>query len=39
MTPDASEPPVPLVPIEHAFRGSFRNRGLTDLDVVSFPGH
>ena len=36
--PDASEPPVPPVPIEHAFRGSFRNRGLTDLDVVTFPG-
>jgi hypothetical protein len=36
--PDAAEPPVPPVPIEHAFRGSFRNRGLTDLDVVTFPG-
>jgi hypothetical protein len=35
---DASEPRVPPVPIDHAFRGRFRNRGLTDLDVVTFPG-
>ncbi len=36
--PDAAEPPVPPVPIDHAHRGGFRNRGLTDLDVVTFPG-
>jgi len=36
--PDASEPPVPPVPIDGTFRGAFRNRGLTDLDVVTFPG-
>ncbi|MCB0875677.1 MAG: M23 family metallopeptidase [Solirubrobacterales bacterium] len=35
--PDASEPPVPPVPFDDAFRGIFRNRGLTDLDVVTFP--
>jgi hypothetical protein len=37
LEPDASEPPVPPVPVERAFSGSFRGRGLTDLDVVTFP--
>jgi Peptidase family M23 len=34
---DASEPPVPPVPIDRSVRGSFRHRGLTDLDVVRLP--
>ena len=35
--PDAAVPPVPPVPIDHSFLGGFRSRGLTDLDVVTFP--
>jgi murein DD-endopeptidase MepM/ murein hydrolase activator NlpD len=34
---DASAPPVPPVPIDRSVRGSFRHRGLTDLDVVTLP--
>jgi murein DD-endopeptidase MepM/ murein hydrolase activator NlpD len=34
---DASPPPVPPVPINHSARGAFHHRGLSDLDVVTFP--
>ena len=34
---DASPPPVPPVPIDLSARGAFRHRGLSDLDVVTFP--
>jgi len=34
---DASAPPVAPVPIDRSLRGSFRQRGLTDLDVVTLP--
>jgi murein DD-endopeptidase MepM/ murein hydrolase activator NlpD len=34
---DAAPPPVPPVPIDRSVRGSFRDRGLTDLDVVTLP--
>lgn len=34
---DASVPPVPPVPIDRSVRGGFRQRGLTDLDVLTLP--
>jgi Peptidase family M23 len=34
---DAAPPPVPPVPIDRSAHGSFRDRGLTDLDVVTLP--
>jgi hypothetical protein len=35
--PDAALPPVPPVPIDRSAHGRFRNRGLSHLDVVTFP--
>jgi hypothetical protein len=35
--PDAAPPPVPPVPIDRSAHGKFRDRGLTDLDVVTLP--
>ncbi len=34
---DAAPPPVPPVPIDRSAHGRFRDRGLTDLDVVTLP--
>jgi murein DD-endopeptidase MepM/ murein hydrolase activator NlpD len=34
---DAAPPPVPPVPIDRSAHGSSRDRGLTDLDVVTLP--
>jgi hypothetical protein len=34
---DAAPRPVPSVPIDRSVHGSFRDRGLTDLDVVTLP--
>jgi hypothetical protein len=38
LEPDLAKPPVPPVPIDPSARGPIRNRGLTDLDVVTFSG-
>lgn len=38
LEPDLAEPPVPPVPIDPSAHGPVRDRGLTDLDVVTFPG-
>jgi hypothetical protein len=34
---DSAPPPVPPIPIDPSAHGSFRDRGLTDLDVVTLP--